>query len=82
MSARRKMQVLQGLFQQIPYATEQGISKAEQGILCADQGTFRVEQGTCPLADLCNRLAQFLPETLSILRSPKTQISKFNADHS
>jgi hypothetical protein len=45
MSARRKVQALQGLFQQIPYATEQGISKAEQRILWADQGTFRVEQG-------------------------------------
>jgi hypothetical protein len=45
MSARRKVPFLQGLFQQIPYATEQGISKAEQRILWADQGTFRVEQG-------------------------------------
>jgi len=49
MSARRKVQALQGLFRQIPYATEQGISKGEQGTLSADQGTFRVEQGTCPL---------------------------------
>ncbi len=47
MNARRKVQALQGLFQQIPYATEQGISKGEQGILWADQGTFRVEQGRC-----------------------------------
>src|ERR1700730_4536638 len=47
-----KSAALQGLFQQIPYATEQGISKGEQGILSADQGTFRVEQGTCPLAHL------------------------------
>jgi hypothetical protein len=53
MSARRKVQALQGLSQQIPYATEQGISKAEQGILFADQGTFRVEQGSRPLAHLC-----------------------------
>ena len=52
MSARRKVQALQGLFQQIPYTTEQGISKGEQGTLSADQGTFRVEQGTCPLAHL------------------------------
>jgi len=52
MSARRKGQALQGLFRQIPYATEQGILKGEQGTLSADQRTFRVEQGTCPLTHL------------------------------
>jgi hypothetical protein len=49
------VQDLQGLFRQIPYATEQGISKAEQGILWADQGTFRMEQGN----SLLERSPQF-----------------------
>jgi hypothetical protein len=30
---------------EIPYATEQGISKAEQGILFADQGNFQGRAG-------------------------------------
>jgi hypothetical protein len=49
-------------FQQIPYATEQGISKGEQGTLSADQGSFRVEQGTCPLAHLANRRRDCFPK--------------------
>jgi hypothetical protein len=39
------VQDLQGLFRQIPCATEQGILIAEQGIISADQGIFRDEQG-------------------------------------
>jgi hypothetical protein len=66
MSARRKMQALQGLFQQIPYATEQGISKGEQGTLSADQGTFRVEQGTCPLAHTFAIAGAIPPRNLAI----------------
>src|SRR6266852_5803587 len=50
-------QTLQGLFQQIPYATEQGISKCEQGTLSADQGTFRVEQGTSGLTKFREAIA-------------------------
>src|ERR1700730_12902353 len=69
-----KSAALQGLFQQIPYATEQGISKGEQGTLSADQGTFRVEQGTCPLAHLAIAGA-IPPELRQSWRSPKRQIS-------
>jgi hypothetical protein len=66
MSARRKVQALQGLFQQIPYATEQGISKAEQGILCADLGTFRVEQGSLSARTLLLSPEAIPPEASSI----------------
>ena len=34
-----------GVFQQIPYPTEQGILIAEQGIIFRDQGTFTANQG-------------------------------------
>jgi hypothetical protein len=55
-------------YEEIPYASEQGIFAAEQGIKSADQGIFQPDQG--PLAICRRRKADPTAQTPSPLPRP------------